>query len=155
MLLLPYFPYLRLLLTALDAVKRASGDDKLMLNRGVKLDLVSTYPDAYKEDGLMVWWPFSSCTRKVKVLDNEMFLGTSGNRTLFQARRKRDRRGATRMSLPRPVGPPTLVSSGQLAHIACTGAHEARRACEGLLGDPVGGGGAAARRHAAQDHRHP
>jgi hypothetical protein len=32
---------------------------------------------------VVIWWSFSSCTSKLKVLSNDMFLGDSGKRTLF------------------------------------------------------------------------
>ena len=67
-------------------MKKVGGTEKLMLNRGVKLDLVSMHPDVYKKDGRTVWWAFSSCTRDVKVLENDMFLGKNGKRTVFQVR---------------------------------------------------------------------
>jgi hypothetical protein len=47
--------------------------------RGVKLSLVSEYPDSRK----VVWWPFTSCTRNGDVLTNPQFLGPTGDRTIF------------------------------------------------------------------------
>ena len=79
-----YFPYLRLLVTALGKLRSAQGGEKQMVNRGVRLDLVSLHPDDYRKDETMVWWPLSSTTSDVSVLSNSTFLGKSGNRTIFQ-----------------------------------------------------------------------
>ena len=79
-----FFPFLRLLLEALAAVKRSEGTEKRMLNRGVPLNLVQLHPDDYEEDATIVWWQFSSCTLKIRVLSNPLFLGASGPRTIFQ-----------------------------------------------------------------------
>ena len=80
-----YFPYLRLLLTALNAVRDASKSKKpRMVNRGVPLDLNARYPDKYKVDKLLVWWGISSCTTDIGVLKDDTFLGVTGERTIFQ-----------------------------------------------------------------------
>lgn len=76
------FPYLRILLEAFACFPRSS--TPLTVNRGVKLDLVSMYPDEYAEENSFVWFALSSCTSNVKVLSNPMFLGTTGPRTIFQ-----------------------------------------------------------------------
>ena len=107
-----YFPYARLLYEGYRALC-CTGKPR-MLNRGVKKDLVGASPDAYAEDESLLWWSFSSTTkqapcppfrspfastlrlpcplltftmperRKIKALENPMFLGTSGDRTIFQ-----------------------------------------------------------------------
>ena len=74
------FPYLRILLEAFACFPRSS--TPLTVNRGVKLDLASMYPDEYAEDNSFVWFALSSCTRTIAVLKN--FLGTTGPRTIFQ-----------------------------------------------------------------------
>jgi hypothetical protein len=79
-----YFPFMRLLLTALRAVQAASGGEKLMVNRGVPSDVCADFPGDYTEESSIVWWAFSSCTRKIAVLSNPMFLGSAGERTIFQ-----------------------------------------------------------------------
>jgi hypothetical protein len=80
-----YFPYLRLLLTGMALVRKKEGTDKRMVNRGVpKLDLVTLYPDEYVKGETLLWWSFSSTTADIGVLQNSMFLGTSGPRTIFQ-----------------------------------------------------------------------
>lgn len=71
----PWFSYLKLILTALGQLP-SSGRT---VYRGVKLNLSKQYP----EGKTFVWWGFSSCTSSMGVLENEEFLGKSGQRTLF------------------------------------------------------------------------
>jgi hypothetical protein len=66
-----------LVMTAL--AKIPSDSNRLIVYRGVKLDLSAQYP----KGSTVTWWGFSSCTTLVEVLSNERFLGTSGTRTLF------------------------------------------------------------------------
>jgi len=54
---------------------------KTNVYRGVKLDLKSEYLN--KKGKRQIWWGFSSTTDRVEVLENEMFLGKKGERTLF------------------------------------------------------------------------
>jgi len=70
----PFFPYLRLLLSAFQKLAPKPVD----LWRGVKLDLKKMYP--IKQT--VVWWGISSCTPKKGVAEG--FMGTSGIRTLFR-----------------------------------------------------------------------
>jgi len=70
----PFFPYLRLLLSAFQKLSPEPQD----LWRGVKLDLRKMYP--LKQT--VVWWGISSCTPKKGVAEG--FIGTSGIRTLFR-----------------------------------------------------------------------
>ena len=74
------FPYLRILLEALACFPRSP--IPRTVNRGVKLDLVSMYPDEYAKDSTIVWFALSSCTQTIAVLKN--FLGTTGPRTILQ-----------------------------------------------------------------------
>ncbi|CAM4765092.1 unnamed protein product [Rotaria magnacalcarata] len=67
----PWFPYLKLLLTALFKLS----SQKTTVWRGVRGNL----SDQYDEDH--VWWGFSSCTEHMEVM--ERFIGQSGVRTLF------------------------------------------------------------------------
>ena len=76
------FPYLRILLEALACFPRSP--IPRTVNRGVKLDLVSMYPDEYAKDSTIVWFALSSCTQTIEVLSNPMFLGTIGPRTILQ-----------------------------------------------------------------------
>ncbi|CAF4844802.1 unnamed protein product [Rotaria socialis] len=74
--LVPWFLYLRLMLTALARLpsKRRS------IFRGVKKELWLDYP----EGKVFIWWGFSSCTSTIGVLKNEHFFGKTGERTLFK-----------------------------------------------------------------------
>ena len=75
--LLPFFPYLRLLLTAL--YKLNLQPHPVTVYRGVKATLTGKYQ---KGDEFM-WWSFGSTTCKVETLENDMFLGQKGHRTMF------------------------------------------------------------------------
>ena len=77
----PFFPFLRLLLTALQKLPRAD----VVVYRGVKIDLASKYP----EGEAVTWWSFSSSTSEVGVLKNDQFLGDQGKRTIFSVRTTR------------------------------------------------------------------
>jgi hypothetical protein len=72
----PWFLYIRLLFTALDHLPSTSGRS---LFRGVKLDLSNEYPLGKT----FVWWGFSSCTVSMGVLQSGLFLGQTGERTMF------------------------------------------------------------------------
>ena len=74
--LVPWFLYLRLILTALARLPARTGS----VFRGVRENLWADYP--IKKT--FIWWGFSSCTSTVGVLENEQFFGKTGNRTLFQ-----------------------------------------------------------------------
>ncbi|CAF4991307.1 unnamed protein product [Rotaria sp. Silwood1] len=74
--LIPWFLYLRLILTALARLP----SNRRSVFRGVKENLWADYP----LDKVFIWWGFSSCTSSVGVLENEQFFGKTGNRTLFQ-----------------------------------------------------------------------
>ncbi|CAF4562607.1 unnamed protein product, partial [Rotaria sp. Silwood2] len=71
----PWFSYLKLVLTALAQLP----GKRQTVYRGVKMDLSKQYPLGKT----FVWWGFSSCASKMGVLENEQFLGKSGNRTMF------------------------------------------------------------------------
>ena len=71
--LIPWFPYLKLLLTALFKLPPLT----TTVWRGVRGDLSSQY-----ETGQTItWWGVSSCTSSVSVMDG--FIGNSGSTTLF------------------------------------------------------------------------
>ena len=71
----PFFPYMRLLLTARQKIKMPAYAGVVW--RGVKgVDLRDKYPP----DKEVYWWAFSSTTKKLHTLTNEMFLGTTGVR---------------------------------------------------------------------------
>ncbi|CAF4971937.1 unnamed protein product, partial [Rotaria sp. Silwood1] len=73
---LPYFKYIKLFLTALIKLPCRP---PLTVWRGVTKNLSSEFPPGT----LVTWWPFSSCTMSLTVLENSMYLGSSGDRTLF------------------------------------------------------------------------
>ena len=50
------------------------------VNRGVKL----TIHHKYNKGDEPIWWAFSSATATLGVLQNEQFLGMTGDRTIFQ-----------------------------------------------------------------------
>lgn len=74
--LVPWFLYLKLVLTAFD---RLPPPNLSVVYRGVKRDLRQDY---CKGD-TVIWWGFSSCTSTLDVLESEQFLGSTGARTLF------------------------------------------------------------------------
>jgi hypothetical protein len=74
--LIPWFLYLRLVLTALARLP----SERHFVVRGVKADLRAEYP----KGSTFIWWGFSSCTSSVEVLECENFFGKTGTRTLFQ-----------------------------------------------------------------------
>lgn len=72
----PYFRYMKLFLTAL--VKLPSITSTTVW-RGVAEDKSTEFPP----DTTVTWWSFSSCTTQLRVLENNMYLGKAGKRTLF------------------------------------------------------------------------
>lgn len=70
-----WFLYLKLFLTALARLPSF----RMTVYRGIKQDLINDYP----RGKTFVWWGFSSCTSSIDVLQSELFLGKSGNRTMF------------------------------------------------------------------------
>jgi len=75
----PFFPFLKLLLTGLGKIPKENGD----FWRGVKRDLHADFEQKMKKKELHYFWSFKSTTLKADVLQNPMFLGTKGARTLF------------------------------------------------------------------------
>ncbi|CAF2589818.1 unnamed protein product [Rotaria sp. Silwood2] len=71
----PWYLFMRLFLSALLHLPELPK----VAYRGVKLDLSKRYI----EGKTIVWWGFSSCTTTVGVLQSELFLGTTGDRTIF------------------------------------------------------------------------
>ena len=72
----PYYKYMKLFLTALV---KLSCVPPLTVWRGVTID-VSTQ---FAPGNMVIWWAFSSCTTSLPVLENNMYLGNTGERTLF------------------------------------------------------------------------
>lgn len=75
-LLRPYFKYLKLFLTA---VAKLPCLPPQTVWRGVKKDLSAEFLPGT----VVLWWAFSSCTNELTVLENNIYLGTTGNRTLL------------------------------------------------------------------------
>ncbi|CAF1350739.1 unnamed protein product, partial [Didymodactylos carnosus] len=73
--LIPWFGYLKLLLTALFKLPSV----KATVWRGVSADL----SQEYAEGSFRTWWALSSCTNRIKVLGSPSYIGNAGVRTLF------------------------------------------------------------------------
>jgi hypothetical protein len=72
----PYFKYMKLLLTALVKLPCIPPST---IWRGVTKNMSAEFPP----DTRVTWWAFSSCTSELTVLENNMYLGNVGDRTLF------------------------------------------------------------------------
>ncbi|CAM4819388.1 unnamed protein product [Rotaria magnacalcarata] len=71
----PWYLYLKLILTALSRLPT----QHRFVYRGVKLDL----SEQYRKGETIVWWGFSSCTDSMDVLQCELFMGKTEERTMF------------------------------------------------------------------------
>ncbi|CAF4190494.1 unnamed protein product, partial [Rotaria sordida] len=71
----PWYLFMRLFLSALFRLPSIP----TTAYRGIKLDL----SERYVKGKTIVWWGFSSCTTAVDVLNSKLFLGTTGDRTMF------------------------------------------------------------------------
>jgi hypothetical protein len=71
----PWFLYLRLIIGSLLKIPST----RRHIFRGVKRNLWQQHVKGQKT----VWWAFNSCTGLLKVLESGKFLGTKGDRTLF------------------------------------------------------------------------
>jgi hypothetical protein len=72
----PYFKYMKLFLTALAKLPCVP---PVTVWRGVTKNLSAGFPPGTP----VTWWAFSSCTTEMTVLENNMYLGNTGARTLF------------------------------------------------------------------------
>ena len=72
----PYFKYMKLFMTALIKLPCSPS---LTVWRGVTKNLSAEFPP----NTPVTWWSFSSCTTALSILENNMYLGKSGERTLF------------------------------------------------------------------------
>ncbi|CAF4773741.1 unnamed protein product [Rotaria sp. Silwood1] len=72
----PWFKYLKLFLT--DVIKIPCIDQQTVW-RGIRADLSLQFPQGTP----VIWWGFSSCTSMLPVLENDLYLGYQGPRTLF------------------------------------------------------------------------
>ena len=72
----PWFKYLKLFLTALVKIPCAPPQ---VVWRGVRKNISDDYPCGTQ----VTWWAFSSCTKKLPVLNNNLYLGDAAERTLL------------------------------------------------------------------------
>jgi hypothetical protein len=72
----PYFRYMKLFLTALAKLPCVPSST---IWRGVTKNMSAEFPPGTP----VTWWAFSSCTTELTVLESNMYLGNTGNRTLF------------------------------------------------------------------------
>jgi hypothetical protein len=72
----PYFKYMKLFLTALVKLPCAPSST---VWRGVTKNVSVEFPPGTP----VTWWTFSSTTTSLPVLENNMYLGNTGDRTLF------------------------------------------------------------------------
>jgi hypothetical protein len=72
----PYFKYLKLFLTALVKLPCVP---PLTIWRGVKKNSSAEFSPGTP----VTWWAFASCTTELTVLESNIYLGTTGERTLF------------------------------------------------------------------------
>ena len=72
----PWFSYLKLFLTALVKIPCARSQT---VWRGIRRNVSEAFPPGTE----VTWWSFSSCTTMLTVLESELYLGHSGERTLF------------------------------------------------------------------------
>jgi hypothetical protein len=72
----PYFKYMKLFLTALVKLPCVP---PLTIWRGVTKNVSAEFLPGTP----VIWWAFSSCTTELTVLESNMYLGDSGDRTLF------------------------------------------------------------------------
>lgn len=71
-----WFKYLKLLLTALVKIECSP---RATIWRGMTKNISNEFPPKK----LITWWHFSSCTPSGDVLENDIYLGQNGERTLF------------------------------------------------------------------------
>jgi hypothetical protein len=72
----PWFKYLKLFLTALA---KLPCEPPTTVWRGVRKNISQEYLPGSQ----VTWWPFSSCTTTVSVVESSLYLGRTGERTLF------------------------------------------------------------------------
>ena len=72
----PFHKYLKLFLTALVKLPCVP---PLTIWRGVTKDISQDFHPGKS----LIWWSFMSCTTELTVLENNIYLGRNGNRTLF------------------------------------------------------------------------
>ena len=76
----PWFPYLKLLITALQRIPRPEG--RMEVYRGLCFETLND-KNHYKIDEEIIWWGFSSCSTDRLIAQKGQFVGEEGLRTLF------------------------------------------------------------------------
>ncbi|CAF3883709.1 unnamed protein product [Rotaria sp. Silwood1] len=77
----PWFKYLKLFLTALAKLPILSTSNRQpIVYRGIKMNIDNA---PYTPGSFITWWAFSSCTTSISLLQSDKFLGTTGDRTIF------------------------------------------------------------------------
>ncbi|CAF4436489.1 unnamed protein product, partial [Didymodactylos carnosus] len=82
--LVPWSAYLKLLLTALWKLPTVTDT----VWRGVRTNLSNDY----KRDTICTWWAVSSCTSSIEVLESSVYVGNTGQRTIFSIQCQRGKR---------------------------------------------------------------
>ncbi|CAF4639803.1 unnamed protein product [Rotaria sp. Silwood1] len=72
----PWLKYLKLFLTALVKIPCSTAQ---VVWRGVRKNTTNEFPKGAR----ITWWAFSSTTKSLAVLENDLYLGTTGERTIF------------------------------------------------------------------------
>ncbi|CAF3026792.1 unnamed protein product [Rotaria sp. Silwood2] len=72
----PWLRYLKLFLTALVKIPCSAPQ---VVWRGLKKNTT----DEFQKGAQIIWWAFSSTTKSLSVLENDLYLGTTGERTIF------------------------------------------------------------------------
>jgi hypothetical protein len=72
----PWFKYLKLFLTALVKIPYTPPQT---VWRGIR----QSRSDEFPQGAQVTWWAFSSTTKSLSVLENDLYLGKIGDRTLF------------------------------------------------------------------------
>ncbi|CAF1203604.1 unnamed protein product [Adineta ricciae] len=75
----PWFPYLKLLFTALARLPKQAD---IVVYRAIRYQQEHEY-DQYKQGAELLWWGFSSCSAERSISEQEQFLGSDGFRILF------------------------------------------------------------------------
>ena len=78
----PFLMMLKLQVLALKELPSACADTGEDVWRGVQLNLEKDFP----QGSYFTWWPFTSSTRRMEMLEEDTFLGKQGERTLFMIR---------------------------------------------------------------------
>jgi hypothetical protein len=72
-------PFIRVIWLIMHALSKCPVSVKRHVYRGINADISADYP----KGRTITWNAFSSCTTSLDILENEVFMGTTGPRTLF------------------------------------------------------------------------